>query len=696
VAALARKRRYVAPAGGRRRLPDVTPRLPGGGRLWLAGGITLAIVLCAFVSAGGTHMEPTTWTEVACMLAGAGLCALALVLPRDARTPARLAGGFALGAFALLAAYTALSANWSLMPDDTWQETNRTFSYLAIFAGGLALGRIVPGRWDALIAAVGASAVIICGWALLTKVFPAALAPDDPFGRLRPPFEYWNAVGLAAAIGIPPMLWLGARRSGHGAVNVLAWPALGVLIMCLLLSFSRGALLAIAIVIAIWIAAVPLRLRAAVMLGGVLAATLPLAAWAFAQEGLATDGAALPVRVDAGQALGALLCLLLVALTVAGLAVGFLSAVRPPSDATRRRASRVLIGALVTVPAVAILLLANAPGGIDGQLSKAWRQATDPAVSGPSNGPTRLTSASSGRAQYWREALKIHAHDPLLGTGAGSYGTLRLRYRIDGRSVAHAHGYGVQTLADLGWVGLGLSLLATIAWLGTTARVLGARRRDRGLAWDAERVGLATLAAVALVFGLHSTIDWTWFIPGNVMPALLCAGWVVSRATLRERLAGIAPPQPSDRSPEPLRVGAAVLVLAIAAMASWSALQPVRSSHALDAAADRMDRGALPQAASIAQIALKRDPLSVDALFELAAVESARGDQRAAQRALEQAVGLEPANFETWRRLGFFRLNVLKDKKAALRAFQAAYFLNPRSSVVAFDVLMATRLQAQP
>ncbi len=39
-----------------------------------------------------------------------------------------------------------------------------------------------------------------------------------------------------------------------------------------------------------------------------------------------------------------------------------------------------LIGALAIVPAVAILLLANAPGGIDGQVSKAWKQATDPAT----------------------------------------------------------------------------------------------------------------------------------------------------------------------------------------------------------------------------------------------------------------------------------------------------------------------------
>ena len=71
--------------------------------------------------------------------------------------------------------------------------------------------------------------MLLCTWALLTKVFPGALAKDELFARLRAPFDYWNSVGLAAALAIPPVLWLAARRSGHAAVNVLAWPALGIL-----------------------------------------------------------------------------------------------------------------------------------------------------------------------------------------------------------------------------------------------------------------------------------------------------------------------------------------------------------------------------------------------------------------------------------------------------------------------------------
>ena len=86
----------------------------------------------------------------------------------------------------------------------------------------------------------------------------------------------------------------------------------------------------------------------------------------------------------------------------------------------------------------------------------------------------------------------------------------------------------------------------------------------------------------------------------------------------------------------------------------------MRAAHAQDAAAERRRSGALPAAASIARIAHERNPLAVDPLFELAAIEQAQGRNAEAGRALEQAIDLEPANPETWRRLGQFRLNVLE------------------------------------
>jgi hypothetical protein len=686
-------RTYLAPRrdlGARLQLIERPAHLPDGG-LVVGLGVAVVIVATAFISRGGSQLERTTWTEVGLTLIGAVLCAAALVAPRSPRSPARVHGVWSLAAFAGLALFTALSITWSLMPNDSWQETSRTLAYLATFAGGLALGRLVPGRWSEVLMGVALAAVILSSWSLLTKVFPGWLAPDDEFARLRPPSDYWNSVGLTAAMGIPPLLWLASRRSGHQAVNALAWPGLGIVIVALLMAYSRGALLAVGIGLAVWLAIVPLRLRAIVALGGVVFAVVPLTAWAFAQEGLAKDGAALSLRLDAGQGFGALLLLMLVALTVAGLAIGFLSDVHTPGERTRSRAGRALFGALITVPAVAILLLANSPGGLDGQASKAWKQMTDPAVTTPSNSPGRLTETSSSRARYWDEALKIHGQAPWLGTGAGSYGTLRTRYRVDTRTVRHAHGYVVQTLSDLGWIGLALSLAAAGAWLVSAAATIGVRKADRALRWDAERVGLAALASVAVVFGLHSAIDWTWFVPANVVPAMICAGWVASRSTLRERLDPAADVAASPGPPSVLRPLAGVAIIAFAMIAGWSALQPVRSVHAQAAEYDRIDKGQLDAAASIAQIAHDRNPLAVDPLFDLSAIDQARGRVKPATDSLVRAVELEPANPETWRRLGRMRLTVLKDPKGALSAFRAAVFLDPQSLKARSDVIVTAR-----
>lgn len=664
------------------------PQPPDSGHP-LTIAIVIAVVATAFASRGGSQLERTTWTQVAIILVSAGLCVAALLLPRSRLTPVRLRGAATLAAFALLAVYTALSITWSLMPSDSWVEAMRTLAYLAAFAGALALGRLAPGRWTAVLYGIAAGAVALSLWSLLTKVFPGALAPNDSFARLRPPSDYWNSVGLTAALGIPPLLWLAARRSGHAAFNVLAWPGLGIAVTALLLAYSRGALLALAIGLALWFIFVPLRLRGVVALAGVVLPVLPLFVWASAQDGLTRDGAELGLRIDAGQALGALILLLIVAMTIAGLAVGFLSTVHPPGAKTRARAGRTLVVALLAVPVVAIILLATSSGGIGGQVSKAWKQATDPEVSAPTNSPSRLTETSSGRARYWNEAFKVHAEAPWLGTGAGAYGTLRLKYRLDERRVEHAHGYVVQTMADLGWVGLAISLLAAGAWLVTAAGTVGLRRRDRGLHWDAERVGVATLAVVVIVFGVHSTFDWTWFVPANALPALICAGWVASRPKLRERY-GEAPAVETPRAPVEARLLFAGLLALIAFFASWSALQPIRALHAQDAALARFEEGQVKQAASIAQIAHDRNPLSVDPLFELAAIRQAQGNDKEALRLLGDAIDREPANPETWRRLGQARMDI-GDAKGALSAFRAAYYLDPRSLRSVSDVVVAAR-----
>ena len=702
----------------------------------LTAAIALVLAATAFVADGGLRLERTTYVEIALMAVGAVLCAAALLLPQ-ARSQ-RLHGAPALFALALLAAYTALSIIWSLAPSDSWIEANRTFAYLAAFAGTMALARLAPGRWSAVLHGIALACVVVSAWALLTKVFPGALAEDETYARLRAPFDYWNSVGLNAAIGVLALLWLGARRSGRPAVNALAWPGIALCEVALMLSYSRGALLALAVGLGFWFAVVPLRLRSAVVLLGASAGAAALVAWAFAMTGLSTDRLPIEVRADTGHELGALLLLLLALLLGLGLAAGFLAAERPASPRAKRLAGRALLGVLAAVPVIVLIALATAPGGIDGQVSDGWEKLTNPNAATPANDPERLIKTSSLRARYWEEAFDVHGVSPWVGTGAGAYATVRNRFRTGTLFVRHAHGYVPQTLADLGWAGLALSLLALVLWGWAALRTAGLRPRDRGLPWDAERVGMAALVAVALVFGVSSAVDWTWFVPANALMGLLAAAWVIARPPLRARLQDAAfasvvqdaprardggplwAPSASEPAPPAADVAgpgavdvaeaqwrprrrfpwltalAAVLVLALAGAAAWAAFQPVRAVHAGDAAIDRLERGELDAAVSIAEIAHDRNPLSPEPLWELAFVEERRGRLANAEDALEQAVRLQPANAETWRRLGRFQLSTLNQPADALASFRAAYFLDPRNPVSTSDFLEASRANGQP
>jgi tetratricopeptide (TPR) repeat protein len=230
------------------------------------------------------------------------------------------------------------------------------------------------------------------------------------------------------------------------------------------------------------------------------------------------------------------------------------------------------------------------------------------------------------------------------------------------------------------------------------------RRGDRGLPFDAERVALWTMAAGVVTFGVHSAIDWTWFVPGNVVPALLLAGWVAGRGPLRARLApppeATAEPVPVTNEerprwrrlvPAPIAGVLAALAIATALVAAWAAYQPVRAENLGDTALEQADRGDYEQAVATAQQAVDTNPLSVDPLFELAAIQQGRGQTPEAKAALIRATEVMPASAEAWRRLGQFRLDALSEPRSALKDFQIAYYLDPKNRRSWIDLIVATR-----
>lgn len=674
------------------RLPRaVALRIPAVDADWVYGGL-LAIALgwVAITANGGLRVGATTTVEIVVDLLAGAVATVGLLVVTAWRRD--LPGTIAAALFGLFVVASAVSTIWSVAPDQSWLEANRLVTYLAAFGIGFALVRLAPHRWTAVVSGITLAAIGVSAWALMHKVFPAWLEPDEVYARLREPFGYWNAVGLMAALGVPGCLWLGARRAGHAAVNALAYPATGLLFVVPMLSFSRGALLALVVGCAFWFATVPLRLRGfAVLASGVIGGGMVIA-WVFSQVALSEDRVPLDLRNEAGHQLGIAIVFMLLALLAVGLATSFLRDRHSLSPVPRRRTGLAVLAVLALFPAAGVAALAASDRGLTGSISHGWTQLTDPNATQPSNEPGRLTAVGSVRARYWNDALKIFEERPAVGVGAGGYQLARLRHRTDTLDVLHAHGYVVQVLADRGILGMGLSLAALIALGFAIAMATGLRRKGREeRVTTPERIGLLTLTAMIVVFGVHSFVDWTWFIPGVTIPVLLAGGWLAGRGPLE------LPPRAPTRLLQRLRAGlqsrarvfAAVGAIGLAGAAAWAAWQPQRSLDATNSALDKLaaDPPQIGTARELARNAQRRNPLAVDPYFTQAAIERKAGNPAGAQRALEAAVRLQPANPVTWTSLAEFQLHELKDPAATKKTLSAALYLDPKS-VQAIQLLL--------
>ncbi len=203
----------------------------------------------------------------------------------------------------------------------------------------------------------------------------------------------------------------------------------------------------------------------------------------------------------------------------------------------RRRIGTALLILVAMVPLAAIAGAAASSRGLTGEISHVWSTLTSTTPErGVGNSPGRLAQLSNSRPLYWSEGLKVGEHAPLAGVGAGGFDTARTRYSTSTLAVAHAHSYAIETFADFG-----------------ADRDRGQPRPPRGVGWRGEthaephaprrtparpeRTGLITMLAVVVTFGVSSLIDWTWFIPGVTVPALVCAGWLAGRGPLPRRAA---------------------------------------------------------------------------------------------------------------------------------------------------------------
>ena len=302
-------------------------------------------------------------------------------------------------------------------------------------------------------------------------------------------------------------------------------------------TFSRGAWAALAVGLAAALLVDPLRLGLVARLGAI--APWPAAAVLLASRSHALTSAQ-PVLSEArsdGRSLA--FALLALAGAAAVVAASLDRAERRfPVPMRARQAFAWTLAALCLLVLTVGIVRFGAPWTI---ADRAAHRFAAPAPSSTSDLNARLFDASgSFRIDLWRVAWRDARRHPLVGSGAGSYASEWFQDRPVALDADNAHSEYLETLAELG--PLGLALLLTACGVPLVA------------AWRARRHPLAAGATAAYVaFLVHAGVDWDWQLAAVSLAGLGCGAVLLvmargSRPPRRVCRRGFCPPQPASPS----------------------------------------------------------------------------------------------------------------------------------------------------
>jgi O-antigen ligase len=122
--------------------------------------------------------------------------------------------------------------------------------------------------------------------------------------------------------------------------------------------------------------------------------------------------------------------------------------------------------------------------------------------------------AGKNRPLYWHVAWKEYTLNPFTGSGAGTFDSFWLHYRTVGSFARDAHSLYIETLAELGPLGLALVVLAFAVPLVVL------RKRGDPL--------VAAAAGGYVAFVIHASVDWDWEITAVTVLGLACGAVVLA------------------------------------------------------------------------------------------------------------------------------------------------------------------------
>ena len=562
-------------------------------RAFIASVPCAALVALAWAS-GGYFAE--TWGVA--LLAEAVAIAVWAILASTIEVPRSSVA--LVGGLLVLAGWQVVSRAWAFAPDAAVLEAERTLLYAG--AAAAAVLTIPRRRIDDLVLGVLAGTGIVTVGGLLQHV----LGSGVPDGRLESPVGYSNAAGILAAATL--LLALGLAADGPAWRRSLAAGVAPAAAVVLYLSLSRGAVVACALgllVLAVSIRPAPSLVRAGLVgsIAGLAALGAGLAG-TFGDRGVST---AELVSLGAVAALGGVAAAVAASSpAVRGLGVAAIEVDarrlrgRPGRRRTRRGGGR----------------RRRRPGG-------ALRTGRPAARAGQ----VAVDIDELSRGLLGRRGGRWSPTSPSLGEGAGGFGRIWLRDRPALLFVRDAHNLYLETLAEVGPVGLIALLVALLVPLTVVRRAMR------------EPVGRACLAAYLALLA-HAALDWDWELPAVTVCTVLLAVALVKHGE-------------PIRAPRAVRRPARASLLAAAAALGVAAVVVRAGNGAIVAARDAVDRGDVPSAIREAERARRFAPWAAEPWQLLGEADAAAGRLADARRHLRRAVDEDPRSSGAWLALAF-------------------------------------------
>jgi hypothetical protein len=524
------------------------------------------------------------------------------------------------GALAGLAVWILASAAWSDAPARALSECDRALLYglVLILTGSVAARRgdlAMVLRW----AAAAFVAFAVAG--LITRLWPATFPISGGVlpERVAFPLTYWNAMGIACALGVVLTLHLTASGAEPRIVRVVAAAALVPVAVTLYLTFSRGA---------IWVLPVGVVLYALLAqprgLVTALAAVIPAAVAVKAAYGADLLASANYDTSAAAASQGRHVGAVVIGCTVAA---AVLRAVALRLDERLQeirlpRQARAVLAASVLLALAAGALAAGAPHRI-AEARKTFSEGRY--YTGSADLRDRLTSAvDNGRIDNWRVALDGFDSSPLHGSGAGTYRlTWELRRPAPPVQMNDGHSLYLETLSELGVPGLALLVLALGALLVGGVRRLG----------GPERHAYGAFVAAGAMLAVHAGVDWDWEMPALFVWLFGAGGVALAAREGTERWGEIG------RTAR-IAAGLAVLVLALTPALMW------RSQDPLERAARALQRNDCATAIDASLDAIGRFGVRPEPWEVLGYCDARAGQYALAKRAMDAARARDPHNWQ--------------------------------------------------